>query len=182
MRYLLLPLAIIPMTLQTGTSEICRNYARPIIQQKLDTSVQEKCLAVMIFGEARGEPELGQVAVAFTSVNRAKKGTLCQVILAPKQYSVFNNDPHLKSAATTLHILPIRKNPIDQKNWEQALHIAKKVIAKKVPDPTNGGTHYLSEKVMIQKGYTFPKWSSEFKLTATIANHKFYKQSERKHG
>lgn len=142
--------------------------------QRVDAA-QEKCLATTIYGEARSEPEQGQVAVAYTLLNRAKNKTICDVALAHKQYSVFNNNPTLKAIATSLHLIPEQKNIIDRKSWEMASRVAKIVMYGFVPDPTNGATHYIADKVMKVKGYKYPKWSKEYKMVAIINNHKFYK-------
>jgi len=148
--------------------------SRPIKIAKIDPA-QEKCLAVTIFGEARSEPTEGQIAVAFTIINRATKGkTLCNVALAPKQYSIFNNNPKLRKIAVSLHLVPEQKNIVDQKSWAQAVEVAQMVARKSVKDPTNGATHYLADKVMKAKHYHYPKWSKEYKLVKVIENHKFF--------
>jgi spore germination cell wall hydrolase CwlJ-like protein len=132
---------------------------------------------VTIYGEARSESEKGQVAVAYTVLNRAVNKSLCQVALAPKQYSVFNNNPELRAAATSLHINPKQRNVIDKNSWDQALKVARMVMQKAVKDPTNGATHYIADRVMKAKGYTYPKWSRQYQVVAVIENHKFFKKA-----
>ena len=134
-----------------------------------------KCLAVTVYGEARGESEKGQIAVAYTVKNRAKTKSLCNVALAPKQYSIFNNNPELRAAAQSQHIEPRQKNVIDQRSWERAVRVAQIVLHGLVPDPTNGATHYLAPKVMKVKRYRYPKWSKQYTLVSIINGHKFYK-------
>lgn len=180
MRYILLALALVPTAL-----EIPRHlkdlgpagYGRGTVNPPTVAEMREmKCLATMIYGEARGEQETGQVAVAYSALNRARANkTLCDVVLAPKQYSIFNNNPELKAAAQSLHLPPRQKNVIDEQSWKQAQGVAELVVQRKVPDPTNGGTHYLAPKVMKSKGYVYPKWSYQYTLVAVIDNHKFYK-------
>lgn len=165
MKQLFLLIAMVPTTLY---NTVCTKLP------KID-SAQEKCLATTIYGEARSESEQGQIAVAYTLLNRAKNKTICDVALAPKQYSIFNNNPALRSVATSLHLLPEQKNNIDQKSWEMAVRVAKIVIYGLTPDPTNGATHYIADKVMKVKNYRYPKWSKQYQLMATIQNHKFYK-------
>lgn len=169
MRYALLSLAIVPTIMSPGTPIMC--YGKSDIVE----FEQEKCLAVMVYGEARGESKEGMTAVAYTAMNRAAKKTLCQVVLAPKQYSIFNNNPALRTAALSLHVEPTQKNEIDQKSWQKAVEVAAAVVRKQLPDPTNGATHYLAPKLMALKGYKFPKWSTEYKMVAVIDNHRFYK-------
>ena len=175
MRRLLLLLALIPTSVEVAQSVICEKFSNIV---KVDPA-QEKCLAVTIYGEARSESIQGQIAVAYTIINRAAKGrTLCDIALAPKQYSVFNNNPKLRAIAVSLHLIPEQKNIIDKQSWEQAVEVAQVVATKTVDDPTSGATHYLASKVMKSKGYHYPRWSKEFKMVKEIENHKFYKDSK----
>ena len=129
MRQLLLLLALIPTSVEVAQTAMCAKLPTIV---KADPA-QEKCLAVTIYGEARSEPEQGQIAVAYTILNRAiKHRTLCDVALAPKQYSVFNNNPKLRAIAVSLHLIPEQKNIIDQKSWEQAVRVAQMVTRKSV--------------------------------------------------
>ena len=176
MRHTLILLALVPTMVDIGSHITCFR-GQPAV--KVDLS-QEKCLAVMIYGEARGEKTAGQVAVAYTAVNRAVKTSICQVVLSPKQYSIFNNNPALRMAAMSENIEPAQKNTIDQLSWLNALSVAKIVSTKSVPDPTNGSTHYIADKIMKVKGYRYPRWTKEFKQTVVIDNHRFFKESDRK--
>ena len=170
MRRLLLLLAFIPASINKSADVICIN---PYIG-KIDHA-QEKCLSVTIYGEARGESLQGQIAVAYTVLNRAVNRSICQVALSPKQYSIFNNNPALRAAAMSKNLEPTQKNIIDKKSWEQATKVAQMVLANFVKDPTGGATHYLSAKVMKSKHYRYPRWSKEYKMVKEIENHKFYK-------
>lgn len=134
-------------------------------------SAEQKCLATMIYGEARGESTLGQIAVAYTAVNRAVNKTVCKVVLAPKQYSIFNNNPALRAAAMSADIEPKQKNTIDEASWDQAVHVAGLVVRKKVADPTNGATHYVAYKSLKR----IPKWTYTLKTTLKLGNHTFFK-------
>lgn len=178
MRCLLLALTVVPtachMPERIPEMPMGRGTVNPPTVHEM---TQEKCLATMIYGEARGEAEQGQVAVAYTAVNRAAKKTVCAVVLAPKQYSVFNDNPALRAAAMSLHVEPKQKNIIDKASWEKAVRVAEKVIRRQVPDPTKGATHYLAPTLMESAGYIYPDWSKEYKMVAVIDNHRFYKQA-----
>ena len=171
MKKLLILLALVPTTVQIGTEVMCRRIP-PI---PVDVA-QSKCLAVTIYGEARGESERGQIAVAYTVKNRAVKKTLCQVALAHKQYSIFNDNPELRSAALSPHLEPHQKNHIDRKSWQKAVQVANAVMQGTVKDPTMGSTHYLSPTGMVASGYKFPKWSKEYIKVAYIGKHVFFKK------
>jgi N-acetylmuramoyl-L-alanine amidase len=173
MRRLLILLALASTSVEIAQQVTCK---APTIDTKIDTA-QVKCLAVTIYGEARSESEKGQVAVAYTVLNRAVNKSLCQVALAPKQYSVFNNNPELRAAATSKHLQPNQKNVIDQNSWAQALRVATMVVQKTIKDPTNGATHYIADRVMRSKGYIYPKWSRQYQVVAVIENHKFFKKA-----
>jgi spore germination cell wall hydrolase CwlJ-like protein len=153
----------LPVTVYHGMPLNCRYMPFPekplLIQAEVPKEIKEsKCLAVMIYGEARGEPHLGQVGVAYTAVNRAKKSSICDVVLSPYQYSVFNDNPTLKTVALSASLLPSYKNIFDEKAWQQSWKIAQDVLRRKVPDPTNGATHYLSPVLMNELGYEMPEW------------------------
>lgn len=183
----LLPLValLVPATMHTdpkpfgvpyvpGQPGAGRGFVNPPTVAQLQ---EEKCLATMIYGEARGEAKRGMQAVAWTAVNRAVNKRICQVVLAPKQYSIFNSNPALQAAATSLTIQPKQKNIIDNAGWNMSVQVAQEVMRKEVPDPTNGATHYLADKVMRLKGYHYPRWSREYKMVVEIDNHKFYKKA-----
>jgi spore germination cell wall hydrolase CwlJ-like protein len=179
MRHLLLLAALLPATLQSQIFVSCPIPKSTVkIEIMIDPSQEEKCLATTIYGEGRGETELGQRAVAYTIVNRAVKKTLCQVALAPKQYSIFNDNPFLRMAALSKNIIPKQKNVIDQTSWALAMKVANDVFYGKVIDPTNSATHYLSDKLMHKRGYRYPKWSKKYIQVALIGSHRFFKQNK----
>lgn len=170
MRRLTLLLALIPTTLEMAQQLTCARPPKIVKIVKTDP-VQEKCLAVTIFGEARGESEKGQIAVAHTILNRARKSTICSVALAPKQYSIFNNNPFLQQVATSLYLEPIQQNIIDTNSWKLALKIANNVLTKKSVDITHGSTHYIAYKSLKH----IPKWTHKLTRTVQIGNHTFFK-------
>ena len=174
MRYLLLTLAFVPAAVQIGTPMIC--YMDPSIESAVD-SQEEKCLATMVYGEARGEPEKGQIAVAHTAMNRSSKKTICEIVLAPKQYSIFNNNPELRKVAQSLVLEPRQKNIIDSAGWAQAQRVAKLVLQGKTVDFSNGATHYIADRVMKIKGYKYPKWSRKYTQVAMIGDHRFFRDN-----
>lgn len=173
MRQLLLLLALVSTSVEVAQQVICK---APTVDPKIDIA-QVKCLAVTIYGEARSESEKGQIAVAYTVLNRAVNKSLCQVALAPKQYSVFNNNPELRAAATSKHLQPKQRNVIDKNSWDQAVRVAHMVMQKTIKDPTNGATHYIADHVMKVKGYKYPKWSRQYNVVAVIENHRFFKKA-----
>jgi spore germination cell wall hydrolase CwlJ-like protein len=180
MRYIIVALALVPSALNFANQVHHISSGRGEINPPTVSELGEiKCLATMIYGEARGEPELGQIAVAYTAVNRAVNRTICDVVLAPMQYSIFNDNPALRAVALNLHIEPKHKNIIDAEAWTKALAVAQAVLKKEVPDPTKGSTHYLSPNGMEALGYEYPEWSKEYKRVAVIHGHQFYKPQKK---
>lgn len=178
MRAILLLLAAVPLTLVDTPVILCQfgNIPKPVSHVAKSDPVQEKCLATMVYGEARGETDNGKIAVAWTAMNRASKKTVCKVVLAPKQYSIFNNNPALRMAAMSLNVEPKQKNVIDSASWQRSLELARAVYRKEISDPTAGSTHYLAPTLMKAKGYTIPQWARKFTFMGKIDNQMFYKE------
>lgn len=113
------------------------------------------CLASNIYHESRGEPVIGQLAVARVTVNRLKypeyPKTVCGVVFQPKQFSWTHQR---------------QKRAVEAKEWLLAKRLAYEVLA-------NGAfygftaTHYHAKSVR-------PKWKLE-RITS-IGNHVFYEQ------
>jgi spore germination cell wall hydrolase CwlJ-like protein len=155
----------------------------PVVVPKNTAELRQiECSAAMVYGEARGETVEGKIAVAYSAINRARKKTVCQVVLAPKQYSIFNGNPTLRAAALSLDVAPPMKNSIDQLSWKESLKVARKVIRRQVPDPTQGATHYLAPVAMEKLGLPYPRWSRQYRQVAVIDNHVFYKPYYPKNG
>lgn len=178
MRYLLLAAALVPTAVEfaDSTAEHSVYFQHSAVEIRTPAvPSQSKCLATMIYGEARGESKLGKIAVAYSAVNRAKRRTVCQEVLRPMQYSIFNKDSFLRSVALDLNAEPRQRNEIDQDSWQQSLQVAKLVLSGAVGDPTGGATHYIADQVMASKGYVYPKWSKQYTQVAEIGGHRFFK-------
>lgn len=117
-----------------------------------------------LYGEARGESEEGQDAVAHVLLNRVKDGrwgkTLAAVCLSRLQFSCWNAaDPNRDFMAVLQDDTPTflkLKSVLD--------------AAKAFPDPTKGATHYFSV-TMAQP----PKWSIGATFCGQFGRHKFYR-------
>ena len=73
---------------------VIAGYHRPV------TETEFECLALNVYHEARGESELGRIAVTFSVLNRSnsnqwstysKSKHLCDFVRSPYQYSWYNN-------------------------------------------------------------------------------------------
>jgi spore germination cell wall hydrolase CwlJ-like protein len=123
-------------------------------------------LARTIWGEARGEPREGQIAVAHVVKNRtAKPGwwghDMISVCQARDQFSCWRTtDPNRpKLLGVTI------SDPV----FVTILKIARNVIAGELADPTDGATSYHTLDC-------HPAWDKGLKVTARIGNHIFYKE------
>lgn len=111
-------------------------------------------LTLNVYHEARSEPEIGQMAVAFVTLNRANEKNLPikEVVQEPNQFSwTFQKGSYL---------------PDDPKAF---LKCMKSVyIALQTKDFTQGATHYHLDSVN-------PYWSSAYTYLDQYGSHKFYK-------
>ncbi len=118
-----------------------------------------------LYGEARGEPEEGQRAVAHVLVNRMKLGrwgkTLAEVSMARKQFSCWNDDDPNRPKMVGLS----DDDPLLVRLCE---HVEDAMSGE--PDMTNGATHYHAASME-----TYPAWALDATKCGQIGNHIFYK-------
>lgn len=119
-------------------------------------------LALLGYGEARGEGPLGILAVMHVALNRASRPnrTLEGVILAPQQFSCFNaNDPNRE------HLLMADKDaPLA---WGACAAIADLALGGHTSDPTGGASHYYADTIAP------PGWTVGWRETARLGRHIF---------
>lgn len=124
-------------------------------------------LARTVYGEARGEGYLGQLAVAHVIVNRAKRGgwwgkSVPEVCLKPSQFSCWNtSDPNR---------VPMLTANLSHKQFAQCYRAALSALHGLEPDPTGGACHYLARGVETD-------WSHG-QHYESIGGHKFYRGIE----
>lgn len=119
-----------------------------------------------VYGEGRGEPFEGQIAIAYSIKNRlnAKSwygNTIYGVCRKPWQYSCWNrDDPNFSTIQTVT---------TDNPSFLRALCIFGLVMSGDLIDPTNGATHYHTKQIT-------PTWtaSPRMKFLKEIGNHRFY--------
>lgn len=125
-----------------------------------------EAMAQTIFGEARGEPEAGQAAVACVVVNRVNDprwpGTIHEVCHQPKQFSCWNmGDPNRSM---------IENATLDDPKFLRAYAIGAEAMTSH-DDPSNGANHYMTEGLFYS--LKRPSWSDEMRITAHIGRHVF---------
>lgn len=111
------------------------------------------CLSAIMFGEARGEPDVGKVAVAYTAINRKADPNypknICQIMKQPAQYQFL--DYGMPTQTQIAYLMPL----------------AKAILEGRVDDPTRGAKWYHTRKVK-------PIWAKQKEVKLAIANHIFY--------
>ena len=115
------------------------------------------CLARNVYHEARGEPLVGQYAVAEVTMNR--KGalgypkTVCEVVYQREAFSW-----------TGMKALDAPSG----RSWKQAITIAQEVYRGRRLSEMHGATHYHAT-------YVQPDWSYERERIGRIGRHVFYR-------
>ena len=123
----------------------------------------QRCMALAMYWEARGEGRNGKVAVAWTILNRMHSplfpSTACEVIFEggekpPCQFSWWCDG---KSDV-----------PTETEAWNKSLLLAKEMLSNPPKDPTRGALFFHAKH---QK----PPWKIQRYRTARIAGHIFYR-------
>lgn len=115
------------------------------------------CMASNVYHEARGEPEVGQVAVAQVVMNRVASGhypgTVCDVVHQRAQFSWTR----------------VQVPEPSGKAWWRSVHVAARVLYGQEPDVVDGATHFHTPAVN-------PHWAQAFRRVRTIGDHTFYEE------
>lgn len=117
------------------------------------------CMAATVYGEARGEQELGQALVAQTIINRVNSkyyyNTACEVVQQRKQYAGYG-------AAI----------PRTDKQWAKWVSISEVVIKVRAGGYALGtcgkATHF-------DMSTATPYWAGKLTLLCKVGGHVFYK-------
>lgn len=129
-------------------------------------------LALTAYGEARGEPIEGIVAVMSVIRNRVNEGrfggnTYQAVCLKPKQFSCWNeDDPNRKLLDRAVESL---EQGILPRVLELCMLLAEGITKGIIPDNTKGSNHYLTRKLFNEGTISWAKGSPK----ALVGNHVF---------
>ena len=110
-------------------------------------------LAMTAWMEARGEGDMGILAVCYAIVNRTvRRGrSLLDIVFEPFQFSAWNTD-----SPTRLNLDEIRE---DDLVWATCWEMAGAALSGAIPDPIEGRTLYMNEKVVRRwNGGSLPGW------------------------
>jgi spore germination cell wall hydrolase CwlJ-like protein len=111
------------------------------------------CLSALMWGEARGEGNIGMVAAAYTAINRKADPnypkTICEIIRQPKQYQFL--DYGMPTKTQIAHLEPL----------------AKAILDKRISDPTRGAKWFHTKNIK-------PYWAKDKTVKLAYNNHLFY--------
>lgn len=142
-------MAAVLLTSSMGVSTLVQLPKDKLTQKELT------CLAKNIYHEARGEPLVGQLAVAQVTLNRVRskefQKTVCDVVYANKQFS-WTSAP---------------KKILDSKAWHTSLAIAEAMLTNQTQLPNFKALYFHTKQVN-------PKWNRKKQVLAKIGNHIFY--------
>ena len=119
-------------------------------------------MARTVYGEARGEPDTGQRAVAHVILNRLRDkrwpDSIKDVCLQPKQFSCWNEDDPNRER--------ILSASLDASSFRLCA-IACLEALEAPTDITEGSTHYCTIR-------SEPYWATGHEPILELANHKFF--------
>lgn len=123
--------------------------------------------ALTCWGEARGEPADGKIAVLQVIKNRAEKNNTYPAVecLKPYQFSCWNkNDPNYPKLQAFLK---------DMSKFDPFyLNLAKRVLNGDLAFPALANCYWYMTKSLYDSPKR-PKWADKLKVLATIGNHVF---------
>jgi spore germination cell wall hydrolase CwlJ-like protein len=119
------------------------------------------CISEAIYFEARGESQVGMVAVGQVILNRVRSPIYpndpCKVVYQRHQFSYFwDGKPEI-----------IR----DKRAWMTSTFIAQLVLSGQIEDITDKATHYHAS-------YVTPDWLIWVEPSCNIGAHRFYRLKE----
>ncbi|MEX1147009.1 MAG: cell wall hydrolase [Sphingomonadales bacterium] len=136
-----------------------------VSKRELAVSSEYRCLAEAIYFEARGEPLMGQLAVAHVVMNRVRDrrypDTICGV--------VFQNEHRPNRCQFSFACDGQSAEPTDLRAWSRSLKVALQTLAGASEDMTDASTHYHAN-------YVAPYWASMLEPTIQLGQHLFYRE------
>lgn len=135
-------------------------------------------LVCTVYGEARGEPIEGQIAVANVIKNRAyaSQKTYKDICLAPRQFSCWNQDDPNRSSVLNLLISLEAGDIITDLTIRQIVIICKAIYENGFKDNSHGARNYVStaryKQAQDRKGKD-DQWILSMHPATVLGNHTF---------
>ncbi len=122
------------------------------------------CLATTVYLEARGQPEIGQRAIAEVALRRRDSGTwgnsVCAVVTAPGQFALTTLDPSNRLADMGAFYTALRIAIATEREWAKPAGQRHEVVP--------GASYFASSAV------DHPGWANS-RLVASIGDQNFYR-------
>lgn len=131
-------------------------------------------LARNIYHEARGEPRVGQAAVAQVVLNRVRSDQFPNTIAAVVQQG---GERPLYRCQFSWWCDSRSDTVCDCVMWYESRAVAEGVLRGNVPDPTGGATFYLNPEKVKEKAKKFPSWTERLEVTYKVGEHVFFADS-----
>jgi spore germination cell wall hydrolase CwlJ-like protein len=127
---------------------LLENWNNFLTEQKSFTDKEK--IALVIFGEARGESNAGKRAVLHVAMNRAKHEgkSVLEVMQEPGQFSILNDNTFADIYKEA------QSGDIPKKKYAESLEI----VSNPGKDITGGSTHYLTTELYYGKR----KWWADY--------------------
>lgn len=142
------------------------------------TDAQILCLT--LYGEARGEPIEGQIAVGCVIRNRVDTGrwgaSYAKVCLAPFQFSCWRREGGAENYETVMaaaEMLARSTTLPDDARLRQCAWVSQGVIGRWILDTVQDATHYYAPASMVPRG-SVPKWAIGQTPVVTLHRHLFF--------
>jgi spore germination cell wall hydrolase CwlJ-like protein len=139
-----------------------------------------RALTLTLYGEGRGEPLEGRVAIGNVIRNRARTRymgkTVAEVCLWPWQFSCWNpgadeNHAHVVAVARALADGgPPPWSALERAVYDETCWIASGLVDGMIRDNVKGSRHYMT----VAQFETDPKWAKGRTPTARAGHHVFF--------
>jgi spore germination cell wall hydrolase CwlJ-like protein len=123
-----------------------------------------RCLATAIYFEARGEPSIGQKAVAQVILNRVEDDSYPESVCGV----VYQNRDRRNACQFSFACDGVPERTSDSRAWKKATAIASQTLRGDNPVMKQArATHYHASNIR-------PRWASSLKRVQVIGRHVFY--------
>lgn len=136
-----------------------------------------EALFLTIYGEGRGEPIEGQVAIGHVINNRLRASKLANptykdICLSENQFSCWNsNDGNFPLLIEIAQVLLMGESVLGDIALKQCICVARGIQEGQIMDNTHNSQNYMTTKLFLSSKK--PTWAAHPKQVKTIGNHSF---------
>lgn len=150
----------------------------PLPSDLVTALTDPQLLTITIFGEARGEPIEGQIAVACVIRNRVQIGrwgaSYAKVCLAPWQFSCWRPEggrENYETVVAAAEMLARSTTLPDDTLLRQCAWVSQGVIGHWILDTVTDATHYVTTALYETSP---PKWAANQQPVCRVGSHVFF--------